>query len=204
MSKHEFLYRLEQGLSGLPKQEVNERLAFYSEMIDDLVEEGLSEEEAVSKIGTVDEIVSQVLTETPITKIAKEKIKSKRKLKTWEIVLLAAGAPLWIVLLAAAFVVILALYVVIWSLAISLWAFFASFVACTPAALALGIISICMGELFKGIAMIGIALVCAGLSIFMFFASRETTRGIALLTKSIVLWIKKLIVGKEKKNENGN
>ena len=204
MSKYEFLHKLQLGLSGLPAQDVNDRLGFYGEMIDDLMEEGLSEEEAVSKIGTVDDVISQILSETPITKIAKEKIKSQRKLKTWEIVLLAAGSPLWIVLLAAAFAIILALYVVIWSAVISLWAVFASLVACTPAALALGIVSICMGGIVQGIAMIGAALLFAGLSIFMFFGSRETTKGVILLTKNIILWVKKLIVRKERRDENSN
>ena len=44
MNKQEFLSRLEQALSGLPAEELQERLAFYRESIEDRVEEGLSEE----------------------------------------------------------------------------------------------------------------------------------------------------------------
>lgn len=47
MNKQEFLVKLRKGLSGLPKEDIEERLTFYSEMIDDRMEEGLSEEEAV-------------------------------------------------------------------------------------------------------------------------------------------------------------
>ena len=35
MSKQEFLSRLRQALSGLPEDDVAERIAFYSESIDD-------------------------------------------------------------------------------------------------------------------------------------------------------------------------
>lgn len=40
MSKEEFLTRLRSALAGLPQNEVNERIAFYGEMIDDRMEEG--------------------------------------------------------------------------------------------------------------------------------------------------------------------
>ncbi len=51
MSKQEFLAQLKDGLSGLPQSDIEERVAFYEEMIDDRIEEGLSEEQAVSEIG---------------------------------------------------------------------------------------------------------------------------------------------------------
>ena len=93
MSKQEFLAQLRKGLSGLPQDDIEERLTFYGEMIEDRKEEGLSEEEAVSAVGNVDEIVEQVVAEVPLVKIAKERIKSKRRLSAGEIVLLALGSP---------------------------------------------------------------------------------------------------------------
>ena len=42
MTKNEFLEQLRRGLSGLPMEDIDERLNFYSEMIDDRIEEGLS------------------------------------------------------------------------------------------------------------------------------------------------------------------
>ena len=38
--KDEFLLKLRLGLSGLPVNEIEERIAFYSELIDDLIEDG--------------------------------------------------------------------------------------------------------------------------------------------------------------------
>ena len=58
MNKTEFLERLGERLSGLPQEDIDERLGFYGEMIDDRMEENLSEEEAVAQIGSMDDIVS--------------------------------------------------------------------------------------------------------------------------------------------------
>ena len=51
MRKQEFLVQLRKGLSGLPQDEIEERLTFYEEMLDDRIEEGLSEEQAVLAVG---------------------------------------------------------------------------------------------------------------------------------------------------------
>ena len=75
MNKQEFLLELSKGLSGLPMEDIEERIVFYGEMIDDRMEDGLSEEDSVREIGNVDEIISQIIAETPITKLVKEKIK---------------------------------------------------------------------------------------------------------------------------------
>ena len=48
MGKDAFLAQLRKGLAGLPQKDIEERLTFYSEMIDDRMEEGLSEEEVIS------------------------------------------------------------------------------------------------------------------------------------------------------------
>ena len=197
MNKREFLDNLKSKLSGLPKQDVEERLEFYSEMIDDRIEEGLSEEEATAEIGSVDAIASQIIADTPLAKIVKEKSKSKRKLRAWEIVLLVLGSPIWLSLAVAAFVVIIAFYAVLWSLIASVWAIFGAFVGCALGGVASGVCFIVFGHVVTGIAMIGASLVCAGLSIFLFFGCRMATKAMVWLTKIIALGIKKCFVGKE-------
>ena len=120
MCKQEFLAQLRQGLSGLPQEDIEERLTFYSEMLDDRIEEGLSEEDAVAQIGTVEKIVSQIMSEIPLTKLVKEKVKPKRALRAWEIVLLILGSPIWLSLLIAAAAVVLSVYAAIWSVMLSM------------------------------------------------------------------------------------
>ncbi|MBQ6431238.1 MAG: DUF1700 domain-containing protein [Oscillospiraceae bacterium] len=197
MTKQEFLSALGKGLSGLPQNDAAERLSFYSEMIDDRMEEGLSEEEAVAQVGSVDEIVTQTLADTPLSKLVKEKVKPGRKLKAWEIVLLILGAPLWVPLLIAAAAVVFALYVTLWALIVSLWAVFASFVAGAVGGIAGGVAQLVIGNKPQGIALIGAGVCCAGLSIFAFFGCKAATVGAARLTKRFALWLKMRFVKKE-------
>ena len=200
MTKLDFIAELGDRLSGLPEAEVDERLSFYNEMIDDYIEDGLGEEEAVARIGRIDEIVDQIIADVPFTKLAKEKIKPKRKMRAWEIVLLAVGSPLWITLGAVALAVFLTLYAVLWTLVAVAWSVFAVFAACAPAGIALGVLSFVFGRPFPAMAYIGVGLVCAGLAIFAFFGCIAATKGCAVLTKRIALGIKKCFVRKERKN----
>lgn len=197
MNRQEFLEELRKGLSGLPKDDINERLSFYSEAIEDRMEEGVSEEEAVLAVGSVSEIVEQIVSDIPFAKIAKERIKTKRHLKAWEIVLLALGSPIWLSLVVAVFAVIFSLYIVLWSLIISLWSVFASVVACGVGGIAVGIGLAFFGNTLTGIAIVGAGLFCTGLSIFLFLLSKNTTKGILLLTKKNILSIKNKILKRE-------
>lgn len=199
MKKLEFVLALHDKLSGLPKSEVEEHISFYNEMIEDRMEEGVTEEEAVAAVGSVDEIVAQILNEIPLTKIAKERFKPKRKLKAWEIVLLILGAPLWIPLLFAAASVVISLYAAAWSLVGSVWACFVSVAVSTLACLISGIAIAVTGSALPGVALIGGGLFCAGVSIFLFFGSLAATKGMVKLTKAMVLGIKKCFVKKETK-----
>ena len=63
MTKQEFIAALRAKLSGLPEQDVEERLEFYSEMIADRIEEGSLEADAVAAIGTVDAVAASLILE---------------------------------------------------------------------------------------------------------------------------------------------
>jgi uncharacterized membrane protein len=204
MTKREFLSRLNEGLSGLPQEDAAGRLAFYSEMIDDRIEDGLSEEEAVAGIGPVEKIVAQIIEETPLTTLAKEKLRPKRRLRVWEIVLLVLGSPLWLSLLLAAFAVVLTVYLAIWVLVLSLWivdlAFFAAFLG----GLIAGVLFFTGSGILSGLPVLGAGLVFAGLSIFLFFLCKETTKCAAVLTKKIGSKIKSSFKGRRTQNETDN
>ncbi len=200
MTKIKFLLELHDRLSGLPKDDVEERLSFYSEMIEDRMEDGLSEEEAVAAVGSADEIAAQIIEEIPLIKVAKEKIKPKRKLRAWEIVLLALGSPIWFSLLVVAFAVILSVLVVIWSVIAAFWAVFAAFVALFAGGIASGVLFIVGGKILVGIAMIGAGIASAGVAIFAFFGCLAATKGVLWLMKKTALGVKYCFVGKEKVN----
>ena len=196
MTKLNFLFELRDKLSGLPQEDIEERLNFYSEMIEDRIEEGLSEEEAVAAIGTTDEIARQIISETPFTKIAKEKLTQKNKPKIWEIILLVLGFPLWFSLLIAAFAVAFSLYISLWAVIISFWAVFAAIIGCAVGGVISAVVFAVNGNTFTAFAMLAAALICAGLSIFAFFGCKLATKGILLLTKKVIIYTKSLFIKK--------
>lgn len=197
MKKLEFMLALQDKLSDLPQADMKDRLNFYSEMIDDRMEEGLCEEEAVSAIGSVDEIAAQIVEDIPFSKIAKERLKAKRRLKAWAIVLLVLGSPIWFSLAISAIAVVFSLYVSVWAVIVSLWAVFVSVIAGAVGGILSGIALILTGHILGGTAVIGGSIVCAGVSIFLFCGCKLATAGILLLTKKIPVWIKNCFIKKE-------
>lgn len=198
MNKQEFLSELGRRLSGLPEEDVAERLGFYGEMIDDRIEEGLSEQEAVAGVGFVDEIVSQIVGEYPLLSLVKEKVKPKRTLGAWEIILLILGSPIWLSLLIAAFAVAVSLYASLWSIVISLWATGAALVGCFIGGIVSSVVFIALGNTFAGVAMLGAGILSAGLSIFTFLLSKIASKGLWQLMKKTFFGIKIAFIGKER------
>lgn len=197
MNKTEFLNELEKRLRGLPEDAISDRIEFYSEMIDDRIEDGICEEEAVAEIGDIEDIVKEIISDTPITKLIKERVKPKKRLKGWELTLIIVGSPIWFSLMAAAFAVALSLYISVWAVIISLWSVFASFAGCVLGGLVFGTSSFCNGEVWSGVASIGMAVASVGFSVFSFYGCKAVTKGWTLLTKKILVGLKKAFVKKE-------
>ena len=196
MNKIEFLTVLRERLQGLPEEDINKSIDFYCEMIDDRVEDGMSEEEAVEALGNIEEIISQILSEVSLPKLVKEKVEPKRALKAWEIVLLVLGAPLWIPLLAAVILTVLAVYLSVWSVIISLYVVDLAVVICGIAFVRLAVAFLFGGQFVSGGVALGAGLVCMGLSILLFFAFNLVTKGILWASKKVLLGIKGLFIGK--------
>lgn len=197
MLKQEFLAQLRKGLAGLPQEDIEERLNFYSELLEDQMEEGLSEEEAVAAVGPVDEIVRQIVADTPLVRIAKERIRPKRRLGVWEIVLLVLGSPVWLSLGIAAAAVALSLYVVLWSVIAALWSVFGALAVCGVAGIPACVVMAAGGSVRLGLSALAAGLVCVGLAIFLFFGCLTATKGVLILTKGLVLRVKNRFIGRE-------
>ena len=197
MNKSEFLDALKAALSGLPTCDVEERLRFYAEMIEDRIEDGCTEAEAVAEIGSVDEIAEQALAELPLIGIGKERIKPKRRLRGWEILLLALGSPIWLSLLISAFAVVLSLYLSVWSVVISLWATFVTLAVSGPVGIVAGTCHLLDGSVYTGIATIALGFASIGLAIFLFFGCKAATKGSALLIPKTMFGLKKHFARKE-------
>ncbi|MGM9603097.1 MAG: DUF1700 domain-containing protein [Faecousia sp.] len=188
MNKEDFSCALQTKLSGLPQEDLERSLEFYREAIDDRMESGLTEEEAVGDLGPVDEIVEQILSETPLPKLIRAKVTPSHALRAWEIILLVLGSPVWLPLILAAAATGLAIYAAIWSVMIAVYAVVLAFALSGMVLLITGI-----GQLlFAGM---GLALI--GLSVLLFFAANEIAKGIVFLSRKYVLWMKSLFVKRE-------
>ena len=189
MNKYEFLTNLRAKLWALPEEDKQRSVDYYAEMIDDRMEDGLSEEEAVAAIGDLDEIVQQILSETPrlLAEVKKEEEqkKQKRKVSWWESVLLVLGFPVWGALLIAVSTVVFSVWIGLWSVVIALYA-----TAFALAVSAIGLLIAAFSLLWihrfgKGAVLVGGALACAGLAILFFLLSNLVAKGLVALTRLI-------------------
>lgn len=197
MTKLDFLYDLRAALKALPKEDVEHYIDYYSEMIDDRIEDGMNEADAVAEIGSVEEIAAKILGDTPQKEHTEEPPGSKRRLGGLEILLLVLGFPLWFPLLIAAFAVIVSLFASLYSVVISLWAVVASLCGTAAGSLVTGVVSLACGNLPAGLALLGAALFFAGLSVFAVLGGKAVTKSAVWLTAKTVIAVKKIFVRKE-------
>ena len=192
MNKQQFLTEISSRLKGIPEHDIKKSLDYYSEMIADRMEDGLAEADAVSAVGSVEEIVSQILSEsTPLILP-----KTRRTPKIWEIILLILGSPVWLPLLLAAAIVILAVYIVIWSAILTLYAIDLSLAAGGILCTASAFILIASDYTVQAVLFFGTGLILAGISILLFFGFNQITKYTVILSKEIFVLLKKCIKGK--------
>ena len=193
MKKHEFLDQLHKALSGLPPKEIDEQLIYYSEMIDDKMEEGISEEEAVAQIGPIEEIAAQFKTELPRKDTLKEAIFKNYSLPLWAIICLIIGIPVWGSLLIGAISIVFSMLVVIFAGIVSLWAVSVAVGGCVMGAAVIAIMQFIAGHTAAAICLLGGSLVCMGLTISLVIVSKNATKGTCWCIKRIVAEAKGLI-----------
>ncbi len=199
MSKKEFLSLLDSRMSLIGVNEREETLEYYSEMIDDLTEDGISEEDAVLSLGDIDEIISKIISETPIAELVKARVKPNRALKVWEIILLILGFPLWFPLIIVFFVLFLSIYIVIWSVVLSLYSAVVGLLAGGVGLIA-GMIVIAFTSGFSPslLFLLGITLASFGIGVILLIGTNQVTRGVIWLSKKILFAIKSCFVKKER------
>ena len=201
MSKDAFIGELRHRMAGLPQEAVDRTVEYYSELIADSMEDGLSEEEAVSRLGSLDEIVTNVVKDTPLPKIIETRVKEKKAkgVSTWVIVLLILGAPVWLPVLIAVLAVVLALFVTLWAVVIALWAVVAAVILAAIAAMVGGVIELVRMHLPQGLVLLGGGLACLGLCTLLYLLMKLITVGTVKLCKLVWTGIKSLFVGRKSK-----
>ena len=170
MNKYEFLKLLESSLKDLPNSEIKKSLNYYSEMIDDRIEDGESESDAVASLGSVDEIAISVKSQTQLSTQTKETVKRKSGYKVLIIILIVLGSPKWLSILLALFSIILSIYVTVASIIIALFSVVASFLLGGAAAV-FGSPIIMYSNIQTGIFCIGAGLILFGIGVFLAYGT---------------------------------
>ena len=78
MNKETFLKALEDRLFQLPDEEKRQQVDYYREVLEDKIEDGMSEEEAVASFGDIDKLADDILQDTPLATLVKTKVKPKK------------------------------------------------------------------------------------------------------------------------------
>ena len=194
MNKNEFLNQITNALSGLPQEEIKKTLDYYSEIIDDAVEDGDDEQEVIARLGSIDDIAEKIINETPIRKFVKEDVKNYN-MSIPVIILLIIGSPIWLSLLISALSVVFSVYAAIWTVIASLFAVFAA-LALSGVALIIASPFLIGVKPLEAMFSFGTALVCAGISVFFFFLSVWSAKMIIKLTVLAVRKIKDIFIKK--------
>ncbi|MCL2351994.1 MAG: DUF1700 domain-containing protein [Firmicutes bacterium] len=189
MTKKEFMGRLSAALDGLPDRQ--KALDFYAEMIDDHMDDGMSEEAAVGSMEPVETIRNRTLSETPFTAIVRQQ--AQKPANVLGTALIVIGFPVWFPLLVAGASVIFSLFAVLLSLLASLFAVVLS--------LGLGGVAGVVSAIFAmpanppyAVFAAGAGLILIGLSILMFIPALNAGRGVAGLIKRMMFGIKSVFV----------
>ena len=107
MNKQQFISMLEQRLHSLPHAEKEQILIYYNETIEDRMEDGMSEEESIGSLDTMDEIVNQIYADRDLQQDIIQQKKSYKSLKILALILLS---PFWLTIVC----LVLILYLVLW------------------------------------------------------------------------------------------
>lgn len=193
MNKLEFLSVLESRLKGLPESEINKSVNFYSEAIDDRIEDGETEDEAVASLGDIDDIIQNAMSQASLSGLMKETVKRKFRFSIPVLILLILGSPIWLSLLIALFAVVFALYACAASVIISLFAIVLGFILGGAVAV-IGSPFIMFTNPYTGVLFLGAGLILVGIGIFVLYASVEITKLLIRFTKFFMLKIKSAFI----------
>lgn len=194
MTENEFLAGLRRSLSGLSEEDIRKSEEYYREIISDAMEDGMNENDAVVAIGSPSDAAKQILMEAPLTKVLAAKVKPQRRLRTWEILLLVLGAPIWLSLLLTAAVLFFGIYIVLWSVVVAVYATVLALVLSSPICFVSGIVSLFMGRFVECLILLAVAFVAAGAAILLFVGAGSVAKGVAFIGKKLIRGLKTLII----------
>lgn len=186
MNKQEYLTQLRAALACLPEGEIEESVAFYTEMIDDRVADGLTEEEATAQLDDPKAAARAIIADLPVVPRTVVLTKQRNRALYWTLVIL--GSPLWLTLLLAAGMLVLAGLLTIWCLILGLWLLAAGLLAGGPLGIGVCLWALAVGQPAYGVFELGSGLLCFGLGLFCLHGAVAASKTLMQVSRQ---WIAK-------------
>ncbi|MDO5785245.1 MAG: DUF1700 domain-containing protein [Eubacteriales bacterium] len=180
MTKAVFLRRLSSALAKCGKSDRKNHIAYYSELIDDYQEEGMTEEQAVAALGSPADIAAEILAETG--NVSSMRLSTKILIG----ILLVLGFPLWGSLVLAGLMLVLCGFILLWCVPLLSGSF--TIGALIMAAVSIpGTIVVIQQSISLGLIQLGVGTACAGGFILGAFLTVFLCKWFGKFTKWIVL-----------------
>lgn len=181
MTKNEFLSALERELASLPESDRKRSILYFDEIIADRMEEGLSEEEVLAEMESVEEIAKGILSDAAEEPTEPEKTVHKvGGCPLWLAILLAVlGAPIWLPVAFAVAATLVTIYMVPWILILTLFCVAIAFVLGGLAGIVLALICSPVIGVYITMLAVGICIFLTGFGILLMFPSVILTRWLA-------------------------
>lgn len=186
MNKQEYLAQLRAALACLPEGEIEESVAFYTEMIDDRVADGLTEGEATAQLDDPKAAARAIIADLPVVPRTVVRTKQRNRALYWTLVIL--GSPLWLTLLLAAGMLVLAGLLTIWCLILGLWLLAAGLLAGGPLGIGVCLWALAVGQPAYGVFELGSGLLCFGLGLFCLHGAVAASKTLMQVSRQ---WIAK-------------
>lgn len=195
MNKSQFLDEVRRRLAGFSQADIDRFLDYCQEMIDDRMEDGLSEEEAVAVLGSPEDVVSQLLMDSPV----RQESGSERPagtLKAWQIAVLALSSPIWIPLVFSLVMTVVGLGIGIVATALGLYCAAGGLILGGAAMLVAGPVKYMLPDLLF---LLAAGALLVGIGLLMILALNGFVRVLIRLVKWAGSKIRPMFLKKEEK-----
>ncbi len=196
MTKEVFLRELARGLQQLPAEEVQRQKAYYAEMLEDMMEDGIPEEDAVAKLGDVSGIVEEILQDTPLPVLVKSKIRPKKGWTVSAVVVAVLGAPLWIPLVLTAALLVFSVFLAMGAVIVAAFAMVFALAVAGLVILFRGVTLFTWGGSYVAFSL-GCGLLLLGLTCLSFLGAKYAAAGLWRSGKWLFRAIKGMFIAKE-------
>lgn len=188
MNKQEYINRLNELLTCLPVDHRLESISFYEEMIDDRIEDGMTEEQAVAALDAPGVAAEKILDDLPAVPRAVAKTRRKSRALLWGAAII--GSPLWVALALAFAATVLGIYLCIWLIAVCIWVIAIGGILCLPLGTLLAFWGIEAGNVAFALWSFGGGLVGSALGALCARGAFAASRQLALLSRK---WLRRAL-----------